>query len=87
MFENLKKKKNSIERKSQKHLFCNCPIFIPDQKLFTTLISQINFLHKQYFHIRYEKAYQHKKFQNFNIKTLTIIACVNFKNWFWAFSD
>ena len=38
-----------------------------------------------YSHVCYAMAYYHKKFQNFNIKTLTIIACLNFKNWLWAF--
>ena len=87
MFRNLKKKtkEDSNEKKVKNNFFCNYPTFVFDQKLFITLVSQINFLHKLYSHVHYEKAYEHKKFQNFNIKTLTTIACPNFKNWFWAF--
>ena len=45
----------------------------------------MNILHKFYSHVRYEMTYHHKKFQNFSIKTLTIMACPNFKKWLWAF--
>ena len=87
MFRNLKKKKKiSIEKKKVKNnFFSSCPTFVFDQKLFITLASQINILHKLYSHVQYAMTYHHKKFQNFNIKTLTIIACLNFKNWLWAF--
>ena len=89
MFRNLKKKtkKISIEKKTQNKFFSSYPTFDFNQKLFITLVSQINILHKLYSHVRYAMAYHHKKFQNFNIKTLTIIACPNFKNWLWAFRD
>ena len=87
MFRNLKKKieKNSNEKKVKNDFFSSCSTFVLDQKLFIILVSQINILHKLYFHVCYAMAYYHKKFQNFNIKTLTIIACPNFKNWLWAF--
>ena len=87
MFKNLKKKieKYSIEKKSQKQFFSSCPAFVFDQKLFITLVSQINILHKLYSHVCHAMAYHHKKFQNFNIKTLITIACPNFENWLWAF--
>ena len=64
MFRNLKKKteKNSIEKKSKKKVFSSCPTFVFDQKLFITLVSQINILHKLHFHVRYGMAYHHKKF-------------------------
>ena len=35
--------------------------------------------------VRYAMAYHDKKFENFNMKTLTRIACPTFKNWLWAF--
>ena len=87
MFRNLKKKtkKNLMKKKVKNKFFSTCPTFVFDQKLFITLVSQINILHKLYSHVRYAMAYYHKKFQNFNIKTLTIVACSNFKNWLWAF--
>ena len=66
-------------KKSKIYFFGNCSTFIFDQKLCITLAFQINFLHKLYSHVRYEKAYHYKKFQNFNIKILTIIAYPNFK--------
>ena len=82
MFRNLKKKKNKIQlkKKVKTNFFSSCPTFIFDQNLFITLVSQINILHKLYSHVRYAMAYHHKKFQNFSIKTLTIIANPNFKN-------
>ena len=88
MFRNLKKKtKKNIQLKKEvkNKFFSSYPTFIFDQKLFITFVSQINVLHKLYSHVCYAMAYHHKKFQNFNIKTLTIIACPNFKNWLWAF--
>ena len=87
MLRNLKKKteKNSNKKKVKNKFLSSCPIFVFDQKLFITFVSQINILHKLYSHVRYAMAYHQKKFQNFNIKTLTIIACPNFKDWFWAF--
>ena len=76
MFRNLKKitKEISILKKSQNNFFCNYPTFVFEQNLFIILVSQINFLHRLYFHVHYEKAHKQKKFQNFNIKTLTTIA-------------
>ena len=82
MFRNLKKTKKKLKKKVKNNFFSICPTFVFDQKLFITLVSQIN---KLCFHVHYVMAYHHKKFQNFNIKTLTIIACLNFKNWLWAF--
>ena len=86
MLRNLKKKveKNSIKKKVKNNFFYNCPTFVFDQNMFIPLVSQINILHKLYSHVCYAMTYHHKKFQNFNIKTLTIIACPNFKNWLWA---
>ena len=83
MFRNLKKKtekKNLMKNKVKNNFFSSCPFFVFDQKLFITLVSQINILHKLYSHVHYAMAYHHKKFQNFNIKTLTIIVCLNLKN-------
>ena len=87
MFRNLKKteKKIQLKKRVKKKVFSSCPTFVFDQKLFITIVSQINILHKLHSHVRYGVAYHHKKFQKFNIKTLTIIACPNFKNWLWAF--
>ena len=88
MFRNLKEKIEKyfkFFKKVKNKIFCSCPTFIFDQKLFITLVSQIIMLHKLYSHVRHAMAYHHKKFQNLNIKTLTIIACPNFKNWLWAF--
>ena len=64
MFRNLKKKtkKNLIEKKSQKYIFFGYSLFVFDQKLFITLVSQINILHKLYSYICYVMAYHHKKF-------------------------
>ena len=89
MFGNLKKKTKKIQlkKKVKTNFFSSCPTFIFYQKLIITLVSQINILRKLYSDVRYAMAYHHKKFQNFNIKTLTIIACPNFKNWLWAFRD
>ena len=51
------------------------PIFVFDQKLYSIFVSKINFLHQvQYITLHYKKAYYHKKFQNFSIKTVIIIA-------------
>ena len=67
MFRYLKKKTRiSIENKNQ-FFFCNYPTFIFDQKLFITFVSKISFLHNFYFHVCYEKDYQHKKFKNRSI--------------------
>ena len=88
MFRNLKERteKNfNLKKKSKIIFFSSYPTCIFDQKLLITLVSQIIMLHKLYSHVRHAMAYHHKKFQNFNIKTLTIIACPNFKNWLWAF--
>ena len=88
MFKNLKEKteKNFNSKKNSNFFFfSSCPTFVFDQKLLITLVSQIIILHKLYSHVCYAMAYHHKKFQIFNIKTLTIIACLNFKNWLWAF--
>ena len=74
MFKNLKKKtKNNFNKKNVNFFGSNCPTFVFVQNLFITLVSQINLLHKLYFHVCYERAYDDKKFQNFNIKTLTTI--------------
>ena len=82
MFRNLKKKTKKIQlkKKIKNNFFSSYPTLVFDQKLFITLVSQINILHKLYSYVCYAMAYHHKKFQNFNIKTLTIIACRNFKN-------
>ena len=87
MFRILKKNKKKIQlkKKVKNNFFSSYPTFVFNQKLIITLVSQINILYKFYSHVRYAMAYDHKKFQNFNIKTLTIIACPNFKNWLWAF--
>ena len=81
MFRDLKTKikRDSIEKQKSKIIYYYCPTFVFDQKLFITLVSQINFLRKLYSHVCYEKASQHRKFQTFSIKTLTTIACPNFK--------
>ena len=61
MFRNLKKKeKNSIEKKVKNKFFSSCPTFVFDQKLFITLVSQVNILHKLYSHVCYAMAYHHK---------------------------
>ena len=80
MFRNLKKKieKNSNDKKVKNNFFSSCPTFVFDQKLFINLVSQINILHKLYFHVHYAMAYHHKKFQNFNINTLTITSKFGF---------
>ena len=88
MFRNLKektKKKFQFKKKVKIKFFSSYPTFVFDQKLLITLVSQIIILHKLYSHVFYAMAYHYKKFQNFNIKTLTIIAYPNFKTWLWAF--
>ena len=86
MFKNLKKKtKNNFNWKKKSTFFSTCLTFVFDQRLFLSLYSQINILYKLYSHVRYEMAYHQKKFQKINIKTVTIRACLNFKNWLWAF--
>ena len=37
-------------------------------------------LEKLNFHVHYKEVYWYKRFQKFSIKTLTRIACPNFKN-------
>ena len=79
MFRNLKKIEKKIQlKKKSKIKNSSYPTFVFDQKLFRFLVSQINNLHNLYSHVRYAMAYHHKKFQNFSIKTLTIITCLNF---------
>ena len=85
-----KKKKKKREKKIQlkkksKIIFFWLPYFVFDQNLLIPLVFQINILHKLYCYVHYAMAYYYKKFQNFSIKILTIIACPNFKNWLWAF--
>ena len=88
MFRNLKKKTEKILKKIVKNFKnSSCPIFVFDQNLYIIFFSKIRILHKLYSHVCYAMAYHHKKFQNFNIKTLTIIVCPNFKNWLWTFKD
>ena len=58
MFRNLKKrtKKFNLKKIVKNNFFANYPTFVFDQKLFITLVSQIKFLHKLYFHVLYGKA-------------------------------
>ena len=37
-------------------------------------------LHKLHSHVLYEEIYQYKRYQKFSIKTITRIACPNFKS-------
>ena len=87
MFKNLKRKpkKISIKKKIKVNFLSNHLTFVFDQELSITFDFQINFLHKLYFHLHYKKAYDHKKFQNLNIKILFTIACPNFKKPLCAF--
>ena len=45
--------------------------------MFITFVYQIKFLHKLHSHVCYEKAYQCKKFQKFDIKILNTMTCTN----------
>ena len=54
MFRNLKKKTKKLKKKSI--FFSNYPTFVFDQKLFITLDSQSNILHKLYSHVCYAMA-------------------------------
>ena len=85
--ENEDQKKFELKKKVKNKFSSVCPTFVFEHKLYIILISQINILHKLYSHVRYEMTYHHKKFQNFSIKTLTIMACPNFKKWLWAFRE
>ena len=82
MFTNFKNKtkKISIGKKIKNIFFSTNLTFVFDQKLFISLFSQINILHKLYSYARYEMAYHRKKFKKIRIKTLTITACPYFKN-------
>ena len=65
MFRNLKKeiKKFQLKEKVKNIFLGKCPIFAFDQKLFITLVSQINFLHKLYFHVCYKRAIKRRIFK------------------------
>ena len=49
-----------LKKKVKDNFFCNYPTFIFEQKLFIIHVSQMNILHKLYFHVRYKKAYHYK---------------------------
>ena len=72
MFENLKKKANKeyqLKKEVTNYFFYSHSIFFFLNQIFAQIIFPY-----------IEKAYEHKKFQNFSIKTLTAIACPNFKS-------
>ena len=71
-------KKIKIEK--MVNFFSRNPSFVFDQKLIIAFFLEMNSLHKLHYHIFYEEVYQYKRFQNFNIKIVTRIACSNFKN-------
>ena len=82
IFRNLveKFKYFNSKKNSKKILFLDAPISFLSKNMFITFVPNINFSHKLHSHICYEKAYQHKKNQKFNIKTLIILTCSNLKN-------
>ena len=73
MFRNFieKEKLILIEENSYNKIFSTSTMFF-SKNLFITIVLQNNILHKLHSHVHYEKAYQHKKFQKFNIKTLIL---------------
>ena len=74
MFRNLIKNKVKI-----KNFFVDSILFL-SKNMIITFVPQINFLHKLLSHVQYKKTYQHKRFLQFNIKTLIRIAYPNFKS-------
>ena len=71
-------RKNTEKEKNVRNEFLSsCPSIICDQELFIILVFEMNRLHKLYYHVCYAMAYYHKKFQNLNIGTRTVIACLN----------
>ena len=74
-----------MEKKDRNEFLSNCPTIIFDQELFISLVSKMKRLHTLYSHVCYAMAYYHKKLQNLNIETGTVIACPNFGNWLQAF--
>ena len=76
MFRNLieKSKKFQLKKKFKNiYFFLFAPILLLSKNVLITFVPQINFLHNIHSHVCYEKAYQHKKFQKFNIETLITI--------------
>ena len=63
MFKYLKKKiekKIKLKEKVKNKFFLAAPLLFFDQKLFITLVSQINKFPKLYLHVCYAMAYYHK---------------------------
>ena len=73
-------KNKLIKKRLLKKCFSSCPSIVFNQKLFVTVFSINDSLHKLHFHVHYEEVYLYKSFQKFSIKTLTKIAYPNFKN-------
>ena len=84
MFRNLieKSKRFHLKKQNSKIIFfliAPLNLFL-SKNVFITYVPQINTLHKLLFYVCYEKAYQHKKFQKFNIKIVITMTCSNHKN-------